>query len=45
MESRLHIEQLQNVTELAIEGCLQIHKVLDRVIRENTKYLRDRLNA
>ena len=45
MESRLHIEKLESVTELASQGCMQVHKVLDSVIRENTEYLRDRLNA
>ncbi|KAI7858382.1 Exosc4 protein [Circinella umbellata] len=45
MESRLHIEKLESVTELASQGCMQVHKVLDSVIRENTEYLRDRLNT
>ncbi|KAI9357840.1 putative exosomal 3'-5 [Pilaira anomala] len=45
MESRLHVDKLASVTELATEGCMQIHKVLDGVIRENTEHLMSRLNA
>ncbi|KAI9315838.1 exosome component 4 [Dichotomocladium elegans] len=45
MESRLHIDKLQTVMELAKEGCLQVHQVLNGVIKQNTKYLMDRLNA
>lgn len=45
MESRLHVEKLASVTELATEGCMQIHKVLDSVIRQNTEHLMSRLNA
>ncbi|KAJ8660347.1 hypothetical protein O0I10_003804 [Lichtheimia ornata] len=45
MESRLHIDSLQGVMELATQGCMQVHKVLNGVIKENTQYLQDRLNA
>lgn len=45
MESRLHVEKLASVTELATEGCMNIHKVLDAVIRENTEHLMSRLKA
>lgn len=45
MESRLHIERLTEVMELAKHGCLQVHKVLDDVIRQNTQYLMERLKA
>ncbi|ORY96235.1 exosome component 4 [Syncephalastrum racemosum] len=45
LESRLHIEQLKDVTDLATEGCLQIHTILDQVIRDNSEYLMNRLNA
>ncbi|RCI05180.1 Exosome complex component RRP41, partial [Rhizopus stolonifer] len=45
LESRLHIEKLASVTELATEGCMHIHSVLDSVIRKNTEHLMSRLNA
>ncbi|KAI9486978.1 MAG: ribosomal protein S5 domain 2-type protein [Benjaminiella poitrasii] len=45
MESRLHVEKLANVTELATEGCMKIHSILDGVIRQNTEYLMSKLKA
>ncbi|CAO3691116.1 unnamed protein product [Rhizopus microsporus] len=45
MESRLQIDKLAGVTELAKEGCMHIHSVLDNVIRKNTEHLMSRLTA
>ncbi|KAG0168488.1 Exosome complex component RRP41 [Apophysomyces sp. BC1015] len=45
MESRLHIEKFASVTELATEGCKQVHKILDECIRQNTQHLKNRLTA
>ncbi|KAI8992502.1 putative exosomal 3'-5 [Pilobolus umbonatus] len=45
MESRLHIDKLAGVTELATDGCMQIHTILNSVIRQNTEHLMSRLNA
>ncbi|KAI9283271.1 putative exosomal 3'-5 [Sporodiniella umbellata] len=45
LESRLHMDKLASVTELATEGCTHIHSVLDSVIRKNTEHLMSRLNA
>ncbi|KAI8384245.1 ribosomal protein S5 domain 2-type protein [Radiomyces spectabilis] len=45
MESRLHIDKLASVTELATQGCMQIHEILDSVIRDNTQHLMNRLTA
>ncbi|KAI8328334.1 ribosomal protein S5 domain 2-type protein [Chlamydoabsidia padenii] len=45
LESRLHIEQLESVTELAKEGCLQVHELLDKVIRQNMEHFINRMKA
>ncbi|CAO3640761.1 unnamed protein product [Cunninghamella echinulata] len=45
LESRLHIEHLESVTELAKEGCLQIHETLSDVVRDNMEHLLNRMNA
>jgi exosome complex component RRP41 len=45
MESRLHVEKLASVTELATDGCMKIHAILDAVIRENTEHLMSKLKA
>ncbi|RUS23464.1 ribosomal protein S5 domain 2-type protein [Endogone sp. FLAS-F59071] len=39
MESRLHVDNFENVANLASEGCGQIQAMLDKVIRENTRGL------
>lgn len=41
MESRLHVDMLENVALLATQGCEQIHTILDAVVRENTQQLKD----
>ncbi|CAO3619800.1 unnamed protein product [Cunninghamella blakesleeana] len=45
LESRLHIEHLESVTELAKEGCLQIHEILSEVVRNNMEHLLNRMTA
>ena len=45
MESRLHVDKLESVTDLATEGCMKIHAILDSVIRQNTEHLMSKLKA
>ncbi|KAF9984250.1 Exosome complex component RRP41 [Mortierella antarctica] len=39
MESRLHVDKLQEVFALAGEGCKQIHEVIDKTIRDRAEDL------
>ncbi|KAK3812939.1 MAG: ribosomal protein S5 domain 2-type protein [Benniella sp.] len=39
MESRLHVDKLEEVLELAGEGCKQIHLVVDKTIRDRAEEL------
>ncbi len=39
MESRLHVDKLEEVFTLAGEGCKQIHEVIDKTVRERAEDL------
>ncbi|KAI7818076.1 ribosomal protein S5 domain 2-type protein [Gamsiella multidivaricata] len=39
MESRLHVDKLEEVLSLASEGCKQIHLVVDKTIRDRVEEL------
>ncbi|KAF9975501.1 Exosome complex component RRP41 [Actinomortierella ambigua] len=39
MEARLHVEKLEEVLQLATQGCRQIHTVLDQTIRDRAEDL------
>lgn len=45
MESRLHVDKLEEVLELAGEGCKQIHLVVDKTIRDRAEDLARRMAA
>merc|ERR1712106_126295 len=36
MSHRFHMDHLATVLEVALQGCRQIHAILDRVVREHT---------
>jgi len=39
MESRLHVDKLEEVLSLAGEGCKQMHLVMDKTIRDRAEDL------
>ncbi|KAF9103881.1 Exosome complex component RRP41 [Mortierella sp. AM989] len=43
MESRLHVDKLEELLTLASEGCKQIHQVLDRTIRDRAEDLAQKM--
>ncbi|KAF9425283.1 Exosome complex component RRP41 [Entomortierella beljakovae] len=43
MESRLHVDKLEEVLSLAGEGCKQIHQVLDKTIRDRAEDLANKM--
>ncbi|KAG0327147.1 Exosome complex component RRP41 [Dissophora globulifera] len=45
MESRLHVDKLEEVLSLAGEGCKQIHQVLDKTIRDRAEDLARKMAA
>ncbi|KAF9170158.1 Exosome complex component RRP41 [Mortierella sp. AD011] len=43
MESRLHVDKLEELLSLASEGCKQIHQVLDKTIRDRAEDLAQKM--
>lgn len=39
MESRLHVDKLEDVLNLAGKGCKHIHQVIDKTIRDRAEEL------
>lgn len=39
MESRLHVDKLEDVLSLAGKGCKHIHQVIDKTIRDRAEEL------
>ncbi|ORX52844.1 ribosomal protein S5 domain 2-like protein [Hesseltinella vesiculosa] len=45
LQSRLHIDELQDVMDMAKDGCIKVHDTLDQVVRRNMEHFIERMNA
>lgn len=44
VNSRLHLDNFENVLDMAVKGCKDIHAVLSRAVKENVSELASHMN-